>query len=104
MLYGIQRGEQTRLAAAREHVRVLIAYGTYWFPWYMRRLAERPANVWFVVKSCVWLDADGSASTGLPPNLLELLLDRPAGAAGRGDAPASSFMRSSGSDGVSNST
>ena len=32
-------------------VRVLIAYGSYWFPWYMRRLAERPANVWFVVKS-----------------------------------------------------
>jgi proline dehydrogenase len=51
MLYGIQRAEQLRLAAAREHVRVLIAYGTYWFPWYMRRLAERPANVWFVVKS-----------------------------------------------------
>jgi proline dehydrogenase len=51
MLYGIQRGEQLRLAKAREHVRVLIAYGTYWFPWYMRRLAERPANVWFVVKS-----------------------------------------------------
>jgi proline dehydrogenase len=50
MLYGIQREEQQRLAAAREHVRVLIAYGTYWFPWYMRRLAERPANVWFVVK------------------------------------------------------
>ena len=53
MLYGIQRGEQARLAAAREQVRVLIAYGTYWFPWYMRRLAERPANVWFVVKSLV---------------------------------------------------
>jgi proline dehydrogenase len=51
MLYGIQRAEQLRLAQAREHVRVLIAYGTYWFPWYMRRLAERPANVWFVVKS-----------------------------------------------------
>jgi proline dehydrogenase len=51
MLYGIQRGEQQRLAAAREHVRVLIAYGSYWFPWYMRRLAERPANVWFVVRS-----------------------------------------------------
>ena len=51
MLYGIQRGEQLRLARAKEHVRVLIAYGTYWFPWYMRRLAERPANVWFVVKS-----------------------------------------------------
>ena len=51
MLYGIQRDEQQRLAASREHVRVLIAYGTYWFPWYMRRLAERPANVWFVLKS-----------------------------------------------------
>ena len=51
MLYGIQRGEQQRLVAAHEHIRVLIAYGTYWFPWYMRRLAERPANVWFVVKS-----------------------------------------------------
>jgi proline dehydrogenase len=51
MLYGIQRGEQEQLAAAREHVRVLIAYGSYWFPWYMRRLAERPANVWFVLRS-----------------------------------------------------
>jgi proline dehydrogenase len=51
MLYGIQREEQMRLAAGREHVRVLIAYGSYWFPWYMRRLAERPANVWFVMKS-----------------------------------------------------
>jgi proline dehydrogenase len=53
LLYGIQRGEQARLAEAGERVRVLIAYGTYWFPWYMRRLAERPANVWFVVKSLV---------------------------------------------------
>jgi proline dehydrogenase len=53
MLYGIQRAEQLRLAAAREHVRVLIAYGSYWFPWYMRRLAERPANVWFVLRSVV---------------------------------------------------
>lgn len=51
MLYGIQRGEQRRLARDRKNVRVLIAYGAYWFPWYMRRLAERPANVWFVVKS-----------------------------------------------------
>ena len=53
MLYGIQRAEQLRLAAAREHVRVLIAYGAYWFPWYMRRLAERPANVWFVLRSVI---------------------------------------------------
>lgn len=51
MLFGIQHAEQRRLAAAREHVRVLIAYGSYWFPWYMRRLAERPANAWFVLKS-----------------------------------------------------
>ena len=51
MLYGIQRGEQRRLARDRKNVRVLIAYGTYWFPWYMRRLAERPANMWFVAKS-----------------------------------------------------
>ena len=42
---------QQRLARDAAQVRVLIAYGEYWFPWYMRRLAERPANVWFVAKS-----------------------------------------------------
>jgi proline dehydrogenase len=51
MLYGIQRAAQLRLTREGATVRVLIAYGAYWFPWYMRRLAERPANVWFVVKS-----------------------------------------------------
>jgi proline dehydrogenase len=51
LLYGIQRGEQARLVAAGWPVRVLISYGAYWFPWYMRRLAERPANVLFVAKS-----------------------------------------------------
>jgi proline dehydrogenase len=51
MLYGIQRGQQQRLVQAGQPTRVLISYGDYWFPWYMRRLAERPANVWFVVKS-----------------------------------------------------
>ena len=51
MLYGIQRGEQERLVREGAVVRVLIAYGAYWFPWYMRRLAERPANVWFVLRS-----------------------------------------------------
>jgi proline dehydrogenase len=51
MLYGIQRAAQLRLVHEGAGVRVLIAYGDYWFPWYMRRLAERPANVWFVVKS-----------------------------------------------------
>lgn len=51
MLYGIQRGLQQRLAQSGRRIRVLIAYGEYWFPWYMRRLAERPANIWFVVKN-----------------------------------------------------
>ena len=51
MLYGIQRGQQLRLVKSGQPTRVLISYGEYWFPWYMRRLAERPANVWFVVKS-----------------------------------------------------
>lgn len=51
MLYGIQKAAQLRLAKEAAQVRVLIAYGDYWFPWYMRRLAERPANVWFVAKS-----------------------------------------------------
>jgi len=51
MLYGIQRPLQQRLVAAHRPLRVLVAYGEYWFAWYMRRLAERPANVWFVVKN-----------------------------------------------------
>jgi proline dehydrogenase len=51
LLYGIQRAEQERLARAGHRVSVLISYGPHWFPWYMRRLAERPANVLFVVKS-----------------------------------------------------
>lgn len=51
MLYGIQRGQQQRLASAGRPLRVLISYGEYWFPWYMRRLAERPANVTFVLKN-----------------------------------------------------
>ena len=51
MLYGIQRQQQLRLAKEGQRLRVLISYGEYWFPWYMRRLAERPANVWFVVRT-----------------------------------------------------
>lgn len=51
MLYGIQRAEQQRLVRDGADLRVLIAYGAFWFPWYVRRLAERPANVWFVLKS-----------------------------------------------------
>jgi proline dehydrogenase len=51
MLYGIQRQQQLRLAGDGQRLRVLISYGEYWFPWYMRRLAERPANVWFVIRT-----------------------------------------------------
>jgi proline dehydrogenase len=50
LLFGIARAEQQRLARHGYRVRVLISYGSAWFPWYMRRLAERPANLWFVAK------------------------------------------------------
>ncbi len=53
MLYGIGLAEQERLVRESSPLRVLISYGSAWFPWYMRRLAERPANVWFVVRSIV---------------------------------------------------
>jgi proline dehydrogenase len=53
MLYGINRAEQQRLLREGYRLRVLISYGSAWFAWYMRRLAERPANVWFVAKSIV---------------------------------------------------
>ncbi len=51
MLYGIQTAAQRDFVARGETVKVLISYGHAWFKWYMRRLAERPANVMFVVKS-----------------------------------------------------
>ena len=53
MLYGIQTDEQQRLVRTGHSLRVLLSYGEAWFPWYMRRLAERPANVWFVVKQLI---------------------------------------------------
>ena len=51
MLYGIRTAEQFRLAGAGYRVQTLIAYGDAWYPWYMRRLAERPANVTFAIRS-----------------------------------------------------
>lgn len=51
MLFGIQSGRQQDLIKMGQRTRCLISYGEFWFPWYMRRLAERPANVWFVVKN-----------------------------------------------------
>jgi proline dehydrogenase len=51
MLYGIQKGEQLRLAKQGYRSRALVAYGPYWFPWFMRRLAERPVNVLFLARN-----------------------------------------------------
>jgi proline dehydrogenase len=53
MLYGIRMDAQRTLARAGRTVATLISYGSAWWPWYMRRLAERPANMWFVMKSMV---------------------------------------------------
>jgi proline dehydrogenase len=53
MLYGIRLAEQRRLAAEGYRVSDLIAYGPAWYPWYMRRLAERPANVLFALRQIV---------------------------------------------------
>ena len=51
MLYGIQRAEQERLANEGCTSIVLVAYGSHWYPWFVRRLAERPANLWFMVRN-----------------------------------------------------
>jgi proline dehydrogenase len=51
MLYGIQRAEQVRLAQEGYRSAVLISYGSFWFPWFMRRLAERPANILFLARN-----------------------------------------------------
>jgi proline dehydrogenase len=50
MLYGIRTDELRRLRDEGYDVRCLIAYGTYWYAWYMRRLAERPANLLFALR------------------------------------------------------
>ena len=51
MLYGIRRDLQEELAEAGYPVRVYVPYGTAWYPYFMRRLAERPANVWFFISN-----------------------------------------------------
>jgi proline dehydrogenase len=50
MLYGIRRAELVRLAAEGFPAWTLVAYGEHWYAWYMRRLAERPANVVFALR------------------------------------------------------
>lgn len=51
MLYGIRRDLQEALAADGYAVRAYVPYGTHWYPYFMRRLAERPANVWFMASN-----------------------------------------------------
>jgi len=51
MLYGIRPGLQRQLAKEGFGMRVYLPYGTEWYPYYMRRLAERPANIWFILSN-----------------------------------------------------
>ena len=51
MLFGVRRDLQEDLAKKGHKVRVYVPYGKHWYPYFMRRLAERPANIWFVVKN-----------------------------------------------------
>jgi proline dehydrogenase len=53
MLYGIRRDLQARLAADRYRMRVYVPFGREWFPYFMRRLGERPANIGFVIRGMV---------------------------------------------------
>lgn len=51
MLYGIRVADQRRFATEGYRIRVLISYGTHWYPWFMRRLAEHPSNAWLAVRN-----------------------------------------------------
>ncbi|MFW5748174.1 MAG: proline dehydrogenase family protein [Chloroflexota bacterium] len=51
MLYGIRSSRQLELAAAGHTTRVYVPFGEAWYPYFMRRLAERPANLWFFMRS-----------------------------------------------------
>jgi proline dehydrogenase len=51
MLYGVRRDLQRQLARDGYNMRVYVPYGEHWYPYFMRRLAERPANIWFVFKN-----------------------------------------------------
>jgi proline dehydrogenase len=62
MLYGVRRDVQERLLRAGFGVRVYVPYGTQWYPYFMRRLAERPANVAFVLRNVLRERRPGSAA------------------------------------------
>jgi len=51
MLFGIRRDLQRQLSRDGYNMRIYVPYGKHWYPYFMRRLAERPANIWFVMKN-----------------------------------------------------
>ena len=51
MLYGVRRDLQRQLSRDGFNMRVYVPYGKHWYPYFMRRLAERPGNIWFVLKN-----------------------------------------------------
>lgn len=53
MLFGVRRDVQKQLLDEGYHVRIYVPYGTEWYPYFMRRMAERPANLWFVTRAIV---------------------------------------------------
>ena len=53
MLYGIRRDLQESLIAEGYQVRIYVPYGTAWYPYFVRRLAERPANLWFFLSNLI---------------------------------------------------
>ena len=64
MLYGVRRDLQDRLVRRGYRVRVYVPYGAEWYPYFMRRLAERPANVAFILRSLVREGRRGAGSSG----------------------------------------
>jgi len=68
MLYGVRRDLQERLVRAGYGVRVYVPFGTQWYPYFMRRLAERPANVAFVLRSILREGRDRPAPPAAPPS------------------------------------
>ena len=76
MLYGIRAGEQRRLTAEGYRMRVLIAYGSEWFAWYLRRLAERPANLLLVLGAAA-AERSGALTDSSEGGLLERFVRHP---------------------------
>ena len=64
MLYGIRDAEQLRLAEAGNHVRVYVPFGTEWYGYFVRRLAERPANLTFFLRALAERGANATSRCG----------------------------------------